>query len=494
MGLGILLPYFLKAQQSKLKENCIKIKVRLDVTHKNDTLYLYHFINTLKNSSLENDSSRELLATMDNDSLFRFIVPINSSSGQFVICKKTFIKDGLYIIPITRTYLPEFGDDVLFIVSEFAKPFKKQQKNYKVVVKGKGAEKYNIQEEIRNIINDVNAIRNAPPAFDEDFNYNSDNAYSRETKAKIQYLESKRGQLSAHIYNILKADIIYRNAGIIESWISAYIDRKLANEEPKLAKSMREKFRAQYNKYLLENPETGIPVSDLIFSRKYIPYILSKTIKCDFVVNGIEKSDLFNYLKNNYRGIIRDRLLTTYFLEPDFTDRNTDFKHLPEALTLVKSEDCLKELKKLEKAATYNFSLQDLNGKMVKMSDFAGKLVLIDFWFTGCGACKTYYKDHFSAIKSYFRDNTNVVFVSICIDENLASWKKSVYTNEYSSIDAVNLTTFGHNREVLRHYGISVFPSVLLIGKNNKVLAKNDSALLEKDSAIKLITKVLNDF
>lgn len=41
-----------------------------------------------------------------------------------------------------------------------------------------------------------------------------------------------------------------------------------------------------------------------------------------------------------------------------------------------------------DKGAPVGFSLNDLDGKQVSLSDFAGKVVVLDFWATWCQSCK----------------------------------------------------------------------------------------------------------
>jgi thiol-disulfide isomerase/thioredoxin len=70
------------------------------------------------------------------------------------------------------------------------------------------------------------------------------------------------------------------------------------------------------------------------------------------------------------------------------------------------------------------FNLPDIDGKMVSLTDFAGKYVYIDYWATWCGPCKAEVPAYKQLIGDYA--GKNIVFISISVDKDKAAWEKMV--------------------------------------------------------------------
>ena len=73
------------------------------------------------------------------------------------------------------------------------------------------------------------------------------------------------------------------------------------------------------------------------------------------------------------------------------------------------------------------FILKDTSNQTVRLSDFSNNVVLLDFWGTYCKPCIADIPKY-NKVQSFFNDSSNVVFISICIDnvEKIKLWKELI--------------------------------------------------------------------
>ncbi len=103
------------------------------------------------------------------------------------------------------------------------------------------------------------------------------------------------------------------------------------------------------------------------------------------------------------------------------------------------------------------FQLNDLNGKSVRLKDFLGKVVYLDFWASWCGPC-IYDMAFLDRIKDKFKNE--VVFIQISLD-NEEEWREALVQYDLSGI---NLRV-EENDPMLANYGVNGIPAYFLIDK-----------------------------
>jgi thiol-disulfide isomerase/thioredoxin len=116
-------------------------------------------------------------------------------------------------------------------------------------------------------------------------------------------------------------------------------------------------------------------------------------------------------------------------------------------------------------AATLDFKLQDLNGKTVKLSDFRGKPVLIDFWATWCPPCRDLIPGIEKVHKKY--RGKGLVVLGISLDDGDWDSVKAFMTQA-----GITYPVLKGDEDVTSRFQVRTIPLVVLINKEGRIVSR----------------------
>ena len=116
-----------------------------------------------------------------------------------------------------------------------------------------------------------------------------------------------------------------------------------------------------------------------------------------------------------------------------------------------------------------DFSLPDLSGKRVNLSDFRGMYVLLHFWASWCNPCR---QENIFLRQAYARKkNDSLVFVGVSVDEDR---QKLISAIQADQIGWLQLAAFkGFEVEAAKKYGIIGIPRNFLIDPTGRIIASD---------------------
>lgn len=109
------------------------------------------------------------------------------------------------------------------------------------------------------------------------------------------------------------------------------------------------------------------------------------------------------------------------------------------------------------------------DGKTVQLSDFKGKVVLVDIWATWCGPCRA----QIPALKKLEEEmkDQDVAFISYSVDEpkDHDKWKKMVAAEKLGSVQLIGPAAF--KSPVCTNYKITAIPRFMVFDKKGNIVS-----------------------
>ena len=141
------------------------------------------------------------------------------------------------------------------------------------------------------------------------------------------------------------------------------------------------------------------------------------------------------------------------------------------------------------------FTLRGINGgKQVSLSEYRGKVVLVNFWATWCGPCRTEIPWLITMQQKYAGRGFTVL--GLAMDDEEESVVSPYVANERFSVNgervAMNYPILIGTSEVAETFGgLLGFPTSVLISKDGKIV-KRVTGIIREDEMLDLIDKELS--
>lgn len=364
---------------------------------------------------------------------------------------------------------------------------------------GRGSEKFNTIYELRKIYeNDFNkyyATEFRPP-------YGMLNILKRlDTLATDQlfFLNAKKNKLSGDAYTLIQSDILalfYGFPGFVYRNVYAGLKDSLRNKALSTVKN--------YKRKSLLNSVDSINFNKnkiLKYAARYTYSLIEKFRfdSCYLAKQPFIFKNCYGYMSKTYSGALRERIYIDLFYTYRHSTQDMS-NSADDALKSIKSKEFIDLLNKIRLtymngASAFNFKLTDTSGNVRQLSDYRGKVVVMDFWFTGCGACLKL-QPYLQAIEKSFISKP-VVFLSINLDKSKKRWLTSIHDRRYTTDGAVNLFTDGleFKHPLCLKYDLAGHgcPYLMLVDKSGKIMQNPLVLWIDKGKNLsELIQKAIN--
>jgi thiol-disulfide isomerase/thioredoxin/tetratricopeptide (TPR) repeat protein len=190
-------------------------------------------------------------------------------------------------------------------------------------------------------------------------------------------------------------------------------------------------------------------------------------------------------VRSTWRELMHERGAT----DADIADREAELKN--KAISVARE----RMVKEMLNQASIQGTFTTLDGKPVSLSDWKGKVVIVDYWATWCGPCRQSFPSMQKLYEKY-RTNPNVVFAIVNVWERDKQKDRPTIVREF--LQQNKSYTFpmyiDPTDEVVTRFGVTGIPTKFYIGKDGRIQFKEVGYLPEEqflDVATKKIELLL---
>jgi peroxiredoxin len=120
-----------------------------------------------------------------------------------------------------------------------------------------------------------------------------------------------------------------------------------------------------------------------------------------------------------------------------------------------------------KKPAPLDFTLKDMHGKEVKLADFKGKVIMLNFWATWCGPCQ-YEIPMFVQLQEQYRQQ-GVVFLGVSVDDDAGEALQQFADAKHMNYPVL----IGKDNEIQNAYGpLFGIPTTMLISRDGTICTR----------------------